>query len=113
MTTAPSIAILRKPVDHLNNSILPSLKELREQLGDIEEMDKERAKAQAQLDDVTHNLKMINLECAEKGALLKSLEKSVVENDRKLDAQEAEIRSKTAEIAKLNAEWRKLQERFQ
>jgi hypothetical protein len=58
-------------------------------------------------------LKMINLERAEKWALLKSLEKSVVENDRKLDAQEAEIRSKTAEIAKLNAERQKVLERFQ
>jgi septal ring factor EnvC (AmiA/AmiB activator) len=113
MTTAPSIAILHKPVDHLNNSILPSLKELREQLAALDEMDKEIAKKQAQLDAVTHDLKMINLECTEKGALLKSLEKSIVENDRRLDAQEAEMRSKTAEIARLTAEWGKLRERFQ
>jgi chromosome segregation ATPase len=93
--------------------IISELRVLSDQCSGIEEMDKERAKAQAQLDAVTHNLKMINLECTERGALLKSLEKSIVENDRKLDAQEAEIRNKTAEIAKLTTEWQKLRERFQ
>jgi peptidoglycan hydrolase CwlO-like protein len=93
--------------------IISELRVLGDQCGGIEEMDKERSKAQAQLDAVTHNLKMINLECAEKSALLKSLEKSIAENDRKLDGQEAEIRSKTAEIAKLTTEWQKLRERFQ
>jgi chromosome segregation ATPase len=97
----------------LLSGIITELRTLSGQCGDIEEMDKERAKAQAQLDAVTHNLKMINLECTERSGLLKSLEKSIVENDRKLDAQEAEIRSKTAEIAKLTAEWQKLRERFQ
>jgi peptidoglycan hydrolase CwlO-like protein len=94
-------------------SIISELRVLGDQCGDIEEMDKERAKAQAQLDAVTHDLKMINLECTERGALLNSLEKSIVENDRKLDAQEAEMRSNRAEIAKLSAEWGKLRERFQ
>jgi chromosome segregation ATPase len=100
--TAPSIAILRKPADHLNNSILPTLKELGEQLGDIEEMNKERAKAQAQLDALKRELASWKQEVAEaKGYRDKYLAEArgkLAESER-LDK---EIKTKGEEITAMN-----------
>jgi septal ring factor EnvC (AmiA/AmiB activator) len=99
MTTAPSIAILRKPADHLNNSILPTLKELGEQLGGLDEMEKEIAKKQAQLDTVKHNLKIMRLELDEVKGQYNDMVKKANEEVAKLERAR---REREVEEKKLN-----------
>jgi hypothetical protein len=61
MTTAPSTAIapsiLRNPAEFIRNNILPTLFDLKEQLDQMDELDKEIAKRRAQLDVVTRDVK--------------------------------------------------------
>ena len=60
MTTAPSTAIapsiLRNPAEFIRNNILPTLRELNDQLGKMDELDKEIAKRRAQLDALKQNV---------------------------------------------------------
>jgi chromosome segregation ATPase len=60
MTTAPSTAIapsiLRNPAEYIRNNILPTLRDLNDQLGKMDELDKEIAKRRAQLDMLKQNV---------------------------------------------------------
>jgi chromosome segregation ATPase len=94
---------INKPRELLRG-IISDMQVFREQVSSLNDLKDELKKAQRDVETWTHNLKMIKHEFAEVEGAIQKYQQQGVELGRKLDALNAEIRTKTGERDQIVAE---------
>jgi chromosome segregation ATPase len=96
----------------LIKSIISQIEAISGQVGDIDDLNEKRAKAEHNLGVFTHNLKIVKMEFAETEAGYKKLQREVDAKFAERDRLTAEIRELTARRDQIAAELQRLRSQF-
>jgi predicted RNase H-like nuclease (RuvC/YqgF family) len=93
-------------------SAITDLSMMRDQIGGIEDLNAERAKAEHNLQLWTHNVKMMKSEFDEVKRAHDKLVKEAWEKQREVERLTTELREKTAQRDQISAELQRLRQQF-
>ena len=111
MPTAPSSAIapnpeiFRKPAQYIRDRVLPALRDLNDELGKMDALDKEIATRRAQLDVVTRDVAAMKNEFDELKREYDKILAAAHAKQAESERLDKEIKALRKELAQLN-EWR-------